>query len=338
MIFASNGILIKKSEVLETASKIDTIVFDKTGTLTYGTLKIAEIKNYSDLNQKEMMKIACSLEKMSTHPIAKAFDQYRQEESFVSYEVKDFINIPGYGISGKINKETILLGNSKMLEKYKIKNLYQKDEEKLLNNQNSIIYVVKNKKIIALIGVNDIIRKEAKDVIKMLQKRKIETIMLTGDAKQTAEHVAKKLGITKVISNVVPSTKSKVIEDLKKQQKKVMMCGDGINDSPALTMADIGVSVSSGTDIALDSSLVILTGNDLKSIVKLIDISTRTMKTIKENLFWAFFYNAIMIPIACGLFKNFGITITPMLASLAMVLSSLTVVFNTLRLKKTDRM
>ena len=209
-----------------------------------------------------------------------------------------------------------------------------KDEEDLALGGNSIVYVANENKILALIGVNDVVRENAKDVIKELKKYNVKTIMLTGDNKSTAEKIARELGITKVIANVLPSEKADIIKDLKLSNNKVMMCGDGINDSPALANSDIGVSVQSGTDIAMDSSDVILTKNDLSSILKLITISEKTIKNIKQNLFWAFFYNLLMIPIAIGLLKPIGISINPMIASLAMVFSSLTVILNTLRLKK----
>ena len=330
---ASNGILVKKSEVLENAQKIDTIVLDKTGTLTYGTLKIAEIKNYSNMQNDELLQIVGSIESKSTHPIGKAFTDYLEENKIKALEVKEFENISGYGIVGIVNNKKIIVGSSKILKNFNIENNYEKDEKELAKQGNSIVYVAKDDEIIALIGVNDIIRDNAKEVIQELNKRKIDTIMLTGDNKETAEKVAKDIGITKVISNVLPSEKTKVIKDLKSEKKNVMMCGDGINDSPALATADIGLSVKSGTDIAMDSSDVILTSNNLSSILKLINISKKTIRIIKQNLFWAFFYNTLMIPIAIGILKPFGISINPMIASLAMVLSSLTVIANTLRLK-----
>ena len=185
-----------------------------------------------------------------------------------------------------------------------------------------------------MIGVNDIVRENAKDVIKEIKEHNIKTIMLTGDNNETAQKIGEELGITEVISNVLPSQKSETIKELKEKGNKVMMCGDGINDSPALTNADIGVSVKSGTDIAMDSSDVILTKNDLNSVLKLIKISEKTIRNIKQNLFWAFFYNCLMIPVAIGIFKPIGISINPMFASFAMVFSSLTVILNTLRLKK----
>ena len=333
-VCANNGILVKKSEILENAEKTTTIVFDKTGTLTYGKLKIAQIINYSKMQEKELMQIVGSLEKKSTHPIGKAFEDYLNENKIETLDVKDFKDVSGYGIIGKIAENMVILGNYKILEKYDITNSHKQDEEKLAKEGNSIIYVVLNNEISAIIGVNDIIRENSKEVISKLNKNKIETVMLTGDNTQTAEKIAKEIGITTVISNVTPREKTEVVKKLKTEGKYVMMCGDGINDSPALASSNIGVSVNSGTDIAMDSSDVILTRNDLNSILNLINISKKTIRNIKQNLFWAFFYNSLMIPIAMGLFSKWGITINPMIASLAMVISSLTVTLNALRLRR----
>ena len=331
---ATKGILIKKSEILENAQKTNTVIFDKTGTLTYGKLKISEIKNYSNIKNNELLQMVGSIESKSTHPIGKAFVDYLEDNKIPILEVKEFGNVAGYGIVGRVNNKKVIIGNSKILESYKVENQYEQDERNLADRGNSIVYVVQDEKVVALIGVNDIVRKEAKDVIKKLSDMKIETIMLTGDNKETANKIANELGITKVIANVLPKEKSNTIKELRQKNKFVMMCGDGINDSPALANSDIGVSVNSGTDIAMDSSDVILTKNNLESIVNLINISKKTIRNIKQNLFWAFFYNCLMIPVAMGLFKTFGIIINPMLASLAMVLSSITVILNTLRLKK----
>ena len=333
-VCANNGILVKKSEILENAEKTTTVVFDKTGTLTYGKLKIAKIINYSKMQEKELMQIVGSLEKKSTHPIGKAFEDYLNENKIETLDVKDFKDVSGYGIIGKIAENDVILGNSKILEKYDITNSHKQDEEKLAKEGNSIIYVVINNEISAIIGVNDIVRENSKEVISKLNKNKIETVMLTGDNTQTAEKIAKEIGITTVISNVTPREKTEVVKKLKTEGKYVMMCGDGINDSPALATANIGVSVNSGTDIAMDSSDVILTRNDLNSILNLINISKKTIRNIKQNLFWAFFYNSLMIPIAMGLLGKWGVTINPMIASLAMVISSLTVTLNALRLKR----
>ena len=332
---ASNGILVKKSEILENAQKVDTIVFDKTGTLTYGKLKISEIRNYSDIETDTLLQLVGSIESRGTHPIGKAFEQYLKENKIEKLEVKEFGNVTGLGIIGKVNNQKLIIGNSKILKEYKVENICHHDEEELTKKGNSIVYVANETKILALIGVNDIVRENVAEVIKDLNKNKVETIMLTGDNKETAEKIAKEIGITKVISNVLPSEKTQVIKELKEQHKYVMMCGDGINDSPALATANIGVSVNSGTDIAMDSSDVILTKNNLGSILNLIKISKKTVRNIKQNLFWAFFYNCLMIPVAMGLFTNFGISINPMLASIAMMFSSITVILNTLRLKNT---
>lgn len=331
---ASEGILIKKSEILENVQKVDTIIFDKTGTLTYGKLKISKVINYSNLEDQKLLQLAASLEAKSSHPISKAFEGYMSENNVTQLEVSDFENIPGFGIKGKVENEEIMLGNSKLLDKYNIENNHAGDENVLSSNGNSIIYVIKNNEIIALIGACDIIRENVKNVIKELQEQDITTVILTGDNERAASKIAKELGITIVYSNVVPSEKVEVIKRLKEENKYVMMCGDGINDSPALSLSDIGVSINGATDIAMDSSDVILTQNNLNSILKLINISKKTFKIIKQNLFWAFFYNLIMIPIAIGILKPIGITITPMIASLAMVFSSITVILNTLRLKK----
>ena len=331
---AEKGILVKKSEILENAQKVDTIVFDKTGTLTYGKLKIAKIINYSNMKEEQLIQEVGSIESKSTHPIGKAFTDYLQDKKLQTLKISDLENIAGLGIKAKIDDNDFLLGNAKILQKYNIENSHEEDEKKLAENGNSIVYVVKNQQIVGIIGINDIVRENAKEVVAELNKRKIQTIMLTGDNKETAEKIANNLGITKVIANVLPTEKANMINKLKKENKFVMMCGDGINDSPALTVSDIGVSVNTGTDIAIDSSDVILTRNDLKSIINLINISRKTIRNIKQNLFWAFFYNLLMIPIAVGILKPIGISITPMIASLAMVLSSITVILNALRLRK----
>ncbi len=334
---AKNGILVKKSEILENARNIDTIVFDKTGTLTYGKLKISKVVNYSsNLDEEEILRITGSIEAKSTHPIAKAFEEYLKEHKLGKYNIEDFKNLSGLGITGKVEGKEYKLGNYKILEHFGIENNDEKikeEESKLAKKGNSIIYVVEENKIIALIGVNDLVRENVKDVIKKLNENNIETIMLTGDNEETAKLIAKEIGITKVIADVVPEEKTNTIKELKKQGKKVLMCGDGINDSPALTSADIGVSVNSGTDIAMDSSDVILMKNDLSKILDLILISKKTIRNIKQNLFWAFFYNSLMIPIAIGILKPIGISINPMIAGIAMTLSSLTVILNALRLR-----
>jgi len=333
-VCAKHGILVKKSEVLEKAVKIDTVVFDKTGTLTYGKLKISKVINDSKISKKDLLQLVGSLESKSTHPIGKAFQDYLEENNLEKFEVTDFQNISGLGIVGTVNGKELVVGNSKLLEKYKIKNEKKEEEIKLAKEGNSIVYVAENQKVMALIGVNDLIRENAKIVIKRLKENNIETIMLTGDNEQTANKIASILGINRVIANVLPQEKAKEMKKIKEKKKFVMMCGDGINDSLALANSDIGVSLASGTDIAMDSADVILMKNDLEKILDLFEISKHTIQNIKQNLFWAFFYNVLMIPIAMGILIPFGITINPMIASFAMIISSFTVILNALRLKK----
>ena len=333
-ICASNGILVKKSEILENASKINTVVFDKTGTLTYGKLRISQIYNYSDLSDKELIKLAGSIEETSTHPIGKAFIEYMQENKILKSEVKNVENIAGYGLVGEVDNKKIILGNRKIIEKFSVENNHLDDEKMLTSNGNSIIYVASEKEVLALIGVNDIVRKNAKNVISQLKNHNIKTIMLTGDNKETAEKIGQELGISEVISNVLPSQKSETIKTLKQDGNRVMMCGDGINDSVSLVTANIGVSVSSGTDIARDSAQVIIMNDNLERINDLLDISSKTVRNIKQNLFWAFFYNVCMIPIAAGILQPLGITLNPMIAAFSMTISSLTVVLNALRLRR----
>ena len=333
-ICATNGILIKQSAILENAQKTNVVVFDKTGTLTYGKLKISEVRNYSKLTDNELLQIVGSIEEKTTHPIGKAFTDYMKENKISPLNINEFENITGYGITGKIDNKNIIIGSSKILNKYDINNPYEQDEKDVASKGNSIVYVIQDKEILALIGVNDIVREEAKEVINTLSNMNIETVMLTGDNKETASKIAQELGISRVVSDVLPKEKANMVNELKTGNRFVMMCGDGINDSPALANADIGISVKSGTDIAMDSSDVILTKNNLSSIVKLINISKKTIKNIKQNLFWAFFYNCLMIPVAMGIFRGIGISITPMIASLAMVFSSITVILNALRLKR----
>lgn len=331
---ASNGILIKESAVLEKAEKVNTVVFDKTGTLTYGKLKISEIKNYSDMTVNELLELVCSIEKKSSHPISQAFIEYLTENNLNTLETQKVKELAGLGIKGMVNQQEYIIGNDKILKKYKITNNYLEDAKKITQKGNSLVYIATKSKVIAIIGVNDIIRDNAKTLIKQLKSRNIKTIMLTGDNQETANAIAKSLKIDQVIANVLPQEKAKIIKQLKQDNNYVMMCGDGINDSLAIINADIGVGISSGSDIAINSADVILTSNNLLSIINLITISKQTLKNIKQNLFWAFFYNLLMIPIAMGLLKPLGITINPMIASLAMVCSSLTVILNALRLRK----
>ena len=333
---SKKGILVKTSEALENAHKIKTICFDKTGTLTKGELTISKIYNYSNLEEKEIIKKVASIENKSEHPIARAIVEKAEEEKIELDQINNFKAIAGYGVVAEIQEQekshNYLIGNKKLMKENNIQILKEDDETKLVTEGNSILYVAQDQKIIALIGVKDTIKEESKEIIEKLKKRKIEVIMLTGDNEKTAKAIAKQLGIEKVIANVLPKQKAEEIKKLK-QNGLVMMCGDGINDSVSLVTADIGVSISSGTDIAMDSAEVVLMNDNLEKIEELIEISRKTIKNIKQNLFWAFFYNICMVPIACGILEPLGIIMNPMIAAFAMTISSLTVVLNALRLR-----
>lgn len=326
---AKRGILTKKSNTLEIVPKIDTIVFDKTGTLTYGKLKISSIIEY----QKDYMPYVVSLEAKSSHPIANTFIEYAKTNKIELLDVTDFEVLEGMGLKGTINNKIVYLGNNKILSLLNIVNIFEEDETKLRQKGNTIVYVIIDKIVYSIIGISDVIRNNAKNVIEQLKSRNIDVIMLTGDNKETAEIIADELKIEKVISNVLPKEKLEVIQELINNNKTVMMVGDGINDAPSLTLSTIGVSINSGTDIALDAADVILMHDDLNNIIDLLYISKKTILNIKENLFWAFFYNILMIPIAIGLFRGFGLSLTPMLGGIGMTISSLTVILNALRLK-----
>ena len=332
-ICAKNGILVKKSEILENACKVDTIVLDKTGTITYGIPKIESILLYGR-EESEVIRLAGSLEVKSSHPLGKAFITYMQEHQLKPYSIEVVQEMSGYGMVGNRGSCQILVGNAKLLKQFAIANPYQKEEEQLVQKGNSIVYVVENQTIVGLIGINDIVRKNTKEFIAELIRRKIEVMMLTGDHKNTALKIANQIGITDVIADVLPKDKASIVQTLKAEHKTVMMCGDGINDSPALVLADIGISFQGASDIASNSAGVILTHNDLYGILNLITISKNTIHNIQQNLFWAFFYNLLMIPIAMGLFRFIGVTMNPMFASIAMMFSSFTVVMNSLRLKR----
>lgn len=330
---ARDGILIKKSDILESASKINTVVFDKTGTLTYGKMKISEcIIAAGDKN--ELLKKACSIERASSHPIATAFTDYMEENHILPVDVDDFKVIEGFGVYGKIGDKDIYLVSGKYLESLGIKNTLADKETELSSSGNSIVYMVADSRLCAIFGISDVVRDGAKEEILTLVKKGVECIMLTGDNEKTAHSVAEKLGIHRVIAGVTPKEKSEFIKELKADGKLCAMVGDGINDAVALTCADLSISIHGATDIAMDCSDVILTHASIDGISKLIKSSKRTLRIIKENLFFAFLYNSLMIPIAAGALLSVGVAINPMIASLAMVLSSICVSLNSLRLIK----
>jgi Cu+-exporting ATPase len=318
---SKNGILVKSSEILEATNKIDTIVFDKTGTLTTGKMTIVD-----GVYSKENLKILKSLEKNSNHPLAKSI--YNDEKDI--FNVEEFKEEPGLGVKGKINGIQYFAGNYKYVEKVQVENKLKVEEEKIISKGESIVYLFNKKETLLIIGLADTIKKDVVKTVNELKKLDKKIFMLTGDNDKTAKIIAKQVGIENVISNVSPKQKLEKIKELNSNNNCAMV-GDGINDSPSLKTATIGISVENGTDISADSSDVILLNENMSNILKLFKIGKNTIRIIKQNLFWALFYNICMIPLATGLFP---ISLNPMIASLAMTLSSLTVVLNSLRLLK----
>ena len=333
---AELGILIKSGEALEKLNEIDTIVFDKTGTLTEGTPKVIDIVSIGNaLSKDEILKIAASMEVNSEHPLGKAVYDEAKEKNVELYEVKKFLSISGRGVIGEIEEKKYLLGNKKLLLENGINNLYEEEIHRYELEGKTTILLADEEKLIAFITLADVVRNESIKLIEKLKKENIKTYMLTGDNERTAKVIAKKLGIDDVIAEVSPEDKYKKVKDLQEQDRKVVMVGDGVNDSPALAQADVGMAIGSGTDIAIESADIVLMSKDIETILTAIRLSKATIKNIKENLFWAFFYNSCGIPIAGGLLYLFtGHLLNPMLAGLAMGLSSVSVVTNALRLKR----
>lgn len=317
---AENGVLFKSGEALETLRKIKVFVFDKTGTITYGKPKVVDVVpiNY---DKDEFFKIAASMASKSSHPLDKAIvNEYKQ----TLFDVEDFQVIAGKGITGVINGKRVSMGNAKFIGY---------EDERSTKDEETSVFVKYDGKIIGFIGISDEINPTAVKAVQSL-KQIGKVYMLTGDNAKVAQMIAKQVGIDDFFSEILPDQKAEIIERFRKNNVKVAMIGDGINDSVALAKADIGIAVSSGTDIAMETADIVLMKNDLEDIIKAIELSNATIRNIKENLFWAFFYNIIGIPIAAGiLYMPFGISLNPMIAALAMAFSSVTVVSNALRLK-----
>ena len=323
---ASHGLVIKKSSVFETANKVKAVIFDKTGTLTYGKPRFSQIENYTDKPDDEILKLVSSAEIKSSHPLSTAFKNYIENHNLKPYDSSDFKNTPGKGIEATVNSQKLIIGSSSFLKENKIK----LPKNKIKNN--TLIYVSINGKLSAVISISDVIRKEAKEVIEKLNSQGIQTIMLTGDNSAVAKAISSSLNIKEYYASQTPKDKAQVIQKLKEKYGYIMMCGDGINDSIALTKADIGLSLKGASDIAINCADVILIKDDLTGILNLLNVSKKTFRKIKQNLFWAFFYNSLMIPIAMGLVKE--LNISPVIASIAMMFSSIFVVLNSLSLNK----
>ena len=331
---AKRGILIKNSEVLEVASQIDTIVFDKTGTLTYGEPTISKIIIHSKYSEVEILELLASIERYSNHPLAKGINNYVKNNKIKISDKLITEDLVGYGIKAKDENNVYYACNKKLLKKLDISNSYENEELTLSQEGNTVIYLVRNKKIIAVIGLKDTIRKESLKLINKLKEKNINLLLLSGDNETTSMKIANELGLTKeqVYSGLSPKEKNVKIKELINDNHKVMMIGDGINDAPSLKTATIGVSLNSGTEIASNAASIVITNNNLMKINDIISISKKTKRIIKENLFWAFIYNSLMIPLAAGLISK--ITINPMIACIAMIISSLTVTLNSLRIRQ----
>lgn len=333
---AENGILIKSAEALENTHKLTTIVFDKTGTLTEGKPKVTNILAIDKLDEKEILKYAAIAEKSSEHPLAQAVINKAKEEKIKILDANYFEAIPGHGILAKYDRNIILFGNRNLMKKYQIRiNWLEKKITDLENEGKTVMILALNKKIVGLVAVADTLKEFSKEAVKKLQNMNKEVIMITGDNERTANAIAKQIGINEVLAGVSPEDKEKEISKLQKKGRIVAMVGDGINDAPALAKADIGIAIGAGTDVALETGQIVLIKNDLRDVVTAIDLSNYTIKKIKQNLFWAFFYNSIGIPIAAGLLYPFtGFLLNPMLAGAAMAFSSVSVVLNSLLMKR----
>ena len=337
---AGKGILIKDAASLEIANKVDTIILDKTGTLTQGKPVVTDviITNDQRLTTNDILKIAASIENKSEHSLAQAIVNKAKEEKINLSPVENFQAISGHGVFATLENKKILLGTRKLMADNKINAVAW--EEKIINLENqgkTVMILAVDNKTIGLIAVADVLKKESIEVVKVLKKNDIAVWMLTGDNERTARAIAAEVGIDNIMSEVLPDKKSEKVRELQEQGKIVAMIGDGINDAPALTQANIGIAMGEGTDIAMESANITLMRGDLMLIPEVMGISKRTMRIIKQNLFWAFFYNVAFIPVAAGaLYPLFGILLNPIYAAAAMAFSSISVVLNSLRLRRVN--
>jgi len=337
---AENGILIKSGEALEITHQIDTIVFDKTGTITEGKPEVTDIIVVDGVSRDEFLRVAASCEKGSEHPLGEAIVRRAEKENLPLFDVISFEAIPGHGIEVvleiKPEPATILIGNLKLMNEQGIElNEFIHNADQLASEGKTPMFVAVNGNIFGIIAVADVVKKSSAKAIQILQKMGIEVAMITGDNSKTAAAIAKQVGIERVLSEVLPQDKSAEVKKLQDLGKKVAMVGDGINDAPALAQADVGIAIGSGTDVAMESADVILMRSDLLSVPTAIQLSKSTIRNIKQNLFWAFLYNTLLIPMAAGLLFAFGgPLLNPMFAAVAMSLSSISVLSNALRLKR----
>lgn len=332
---AENGVLIKGGEALETTYKIDTIVFDKTGTITEGKPKVTDII-CNGIKEEEVLVLAASAEKGSEHPLGEAIVREAEDRSLEFKSLEHFKAVPGHGIEVTIEGKDILLGNKKLMieNNINIESLHV-ESDRLATEGKTPMYIAINNKLSGIIAVADTVKENSKAAIEELKKMNVNVAMITGDNKKTAEAIAKSVGIDIVLAEVLPEDKANEVKKLQGQNRKVAMVGDGINDAPALVQADVGIAIGSGTDAAIESADIVLMKSDLKDVVTAIRLSKATIKNIKENLFWAFGYNVLGIPVAMGVLHIFGgPLLNPMIAAAAMSFSSVSVLLNALRLKK----
>ena len=331
---AENGILIKSGQALEAAYQLDTIVLDKTGTITVGKPSLTDLLPLGDLNRSDLLQLIASAEQHSEHPLAQAILEAAEEEEFGLLPVSHFEAIVGRGLSAQVEDRRLLVGNeSLMKEKHIDSSAFQEQLLELSQEGKTAMFVAVDGQLAGILAVADEMKSSSLKAVQELQSMGLEVIMLTGDREETATAIAQKAGIQKVIAGVLPDGKATAIKDLQETGKKLAMVGDGINDAPALVQADVGIAIGSGADVAIESADVVLMHSDLQDVVKAIKLSQATIRNIKENLFWAFAYNTLGIPIAMGILHLFGgPLLNPMLAGLAMSLSSVSVVVNALRL------
>ena len=330
---AKDGILIKDAATLEKLYKVNAVVVDKTGTITKGKPELVSIKNYSKLDNDKVISILAGLENKSEHPIAYAILEYAKKYEIESVEAKKFEIIKGKGLKGVINRKEYFAGNTKLISDLKIPFDVKNLEVETSQGKTPVILATKDE-VIAVVMIADAIKPEAIESIKNLHKLGISVVMLTGDDKNTAEAIAKQVGIDRVVAEALPEDKLDTIKMLQAEGKIVAMAGDGVNDAPALAQADVGIAMGTGTDVAIETAGITLLGGDISKMVKAIKLSKITMRGIKQNLFWAFIYNIVGIPLAAGLlYPFFGILLNPIFAGLAMAFSSVSVVGNSLRIK-----
>ncbi|MBM6874570.1 heavy metal translocating P-type ATPase [Fusobacterium mortiferum] len=332
---AELGILIKSGEALEKAHKIDTIVFDKTGTLTIGKPKVTDIMSFSNIDEDEILRVAGALEEYSEHPLGEAIVEAGKERKLQFPKVEKFESITGKGVTGVIDGKKVYIGNIKLMRDFSIDIINENILEKLAYQGKTPMYIAIEDSLIGVIAVADILKPEAIETIKELKNRGYHVGMITGDNKLTAQAIGKEAGIDIIFAEVTPEEKYLKVKELQEQGRNVAMVGDGINDSPALVQANIGIAIGGGTDIAMESADIVLMKRDLKDVLVAMELSHAVIKNIKENLFWAFIYNTVGIPVAAGvLYPLTGHLLNPMIAGAAMAMSSVSVVTNALRLKK----